>query len=247
MLVDYLKYGLKAGIVAGIALGLFMVFVGNPLVGAAELFEEGHGAEAAGADGGTAVSAAVTNTVSIAGAVAMAILIGVVFGVAYYFLEPAIPGSPDTKSYLLAAAGFITLSGAPWLALPPQPPGVEQALPTDVRIAWYVVLIAAGAVACGAAGYAYNRVRSRSKGLAVLAALVPLAALPIVALAVPANPVGGPLPDELAVAFRGVVAFGQAFMWLVLASTHVWVRRHEHTDQRPAGSEEGDWDVTPAD
>lgn len=249
MLVEYLKYGLKAGLVAGIAFGLFMIVVGTPLVGAAELFEEGHehGADEAGTDGGESMSAVITNATSVAGAVVMALLFGAVFGVVYYFLEPAIPGAADTKSYLLAAAGFVTVSGAPWLVLPPQPPGVEQALGTDVRLALYVGFVVAGAVACALAGYAYNRVRSHSKGLAFLAAAVPLVVLPLVALAAPPNPVSGPLPDQLAVAFRGVVAFGQAFLWLVLAGAHNWVRRRELTDRTAPAPEDRDWDISAAD
>jgi predicted cobalt transporter CbtA len=189
MLVEYLKYGLKAGVIAGIALGLFMVFVGNPLVGAAELFEEGHdaddghGAEASGGDGGVAISVAVTNTVSIAGAVAMAVLLGAVFGVAYYVLEPAIPGAGDTQSYLLAAAGFVTVSGAPWLVLQPQPPGVEGALATDARMTIYAGMMVAGLVTCGLAlGAPLVGVRGLlgAHGMALLVVLSLLSAVVVV-------------------------------------------------------------------
>lgn len=95
MLVDYLVRGAKAGVVAGLAFGLFVAVVANPLVGVAETFEhDGHTAgngdhhDAAGA-----TSAVTTGAVSVAGGVLWGLLLGVVaFGAGFYLLEPALPG-----------------------------------------------------------------------------------------------------------------------------------------------------------
>jgi len=219
MFTRYIFRGMKAGVVGGLAFGLFVALVGNPFIGYAETFEEG------GHGHGPVVSGAVTTGVSIVGGVLVGMLLGaVVLGVGYYFLEPAIPGEGGSKSYLLATAGFVTVSGAPWLILPPQPPGVEQSLAVGTRLAVYAVMMVAGAVACGLAGYVYNQSRARAGRLtAVAGALVPLGLLLVVAFLMPVNAVSGPIPSDLAAVFRTVVGVGQAGLWLALASAHAWL------------------------
>lgn len=223
MLTKYVLRGVKAGFVGGIVYGAFVALVGNPLIRYAETFEEG------GHAGEPVVAGPVTNTVSVVGGVLFGILLGaVVFGAIYYFLEPALPGTGGTKSFLLAGAAFITVSGAPWLVLPPQPAGVDQALPTGVRITWYVIMMVIGAVACGLALAVYNRLRPRiGRPGATVSALVPFVLVFAVALVAPENSVSGPVPDGLAEVFRGVTAVGQLGLWLVLASTHVWLLQRD--------------------
>lgn len=225
MLVDYVTRGLKAGVVAGIAFGAFVALVATPLIRYAETFEHGHGA-------GPVVSGTVTTTVSVAGGVLLGILFGgVVLGAAFYFLEPLIPGAAGTKSYVLAAAGFMTVSGAPWLLFPPQPPGVEQALSTDVRLTWYLVMMLVGGLGCGLSGYVYTRLRTSSgRPTAFIGALATFALVPLVAAFGPTNPVSGPIPVELATAFRTVTVAGQVGLWFVLASVHAWLLRRDRFD-----------------
>jgi predicted cobalt transporter CbtA len=151
-----------------------------------------------------------------------------VFGLAYYFLEPALPGRPDTQSYLLAGAGFLTVSGAPWLALPPQPPGVEQALPTETRIIWYGALMLTGVITSGAAIAAYSRLANRYGQMIGLAGgVLPLLSLGAIVLVVPANPTTSPAPDVLVAAFRWTVVAGQLGLWIVLAGSHTWFLRRD--------------------
>lgn len=235
MLTSYLVRGAKAGLVGGAVYGLFIALVGNGLVAFAETFEEagsGHTHEAAG----PVVPEATTLAVSVLSGVLWGLLLGLVaFGFLYYFLEPMIPGARDTKSYVLGAAGFITVSGAPWLILPPQPPGIEQALGTDTRITWYAIAMVLGALACLLSMYIYNRLSvQRTKAWAIVAAAETFALLAIPVVAAPANPVSGPIPEGLAVTFRWMVVFGTVLLWVVLASTHAWlVGRAEGTTQVP--------------
>jgi predicted cobalt transporter CbtA len=255
MFFEYLKRGLVAGLVAGLAFGVFMAFVGNPFVGyadalahgeghAAETGGDGHHEEAEGAheesghhgteSSGSVVSMAMTKLVSVLASGFWGLLFGAAaFGIAFYFLEPAIPGAAGTKSYLMAAAGFVTVSGAPWLALPPVAPGMQQALPTETRLLVYGGMMVAGAAACGLAGYAYNRLREDyGRPLAVVVAAVPLAALLVAVPLAPANPTTGDVPATLAAAFRGFVVFGQLGLWFVLASVHAWLQRRSD-DETP--------------
>lgn len=222
MLPKYLKRGLVAGLIAGIVLAVFTLAVGTPFMGYAEEFEH---AEESSAHAGDELSAATTGAIGTAASILWGLLLGVVaFGLGYYFLEPAIPGAVDTRSYLLAAVGFVTVSGAPWLVFPPQPPGVEQALSTDTRLVWYLIMMVAGALACGLAGYAYDRLSGRGV-LSIAGALAPFALLAFPVVLAPPNPVESTVPDAVAASFRGLVVFGQLGLWFVLASIHAWLCR----------------------
>jgi predicted cobalt transporter CbtA len=218
MATDYLRRGLLAGLAGGLVHGAYVAFVGNNLIAVAEGFEQGHG------HGGAAVSEATTTAVSIGAGVLWGVLFGIlVFGVGYYLLEPLLPGGEGTRSYLLGAAGFVTASGAPWLVLPPVAPGVEQSLPTGTRTAWYVGMMALGALVCGGAVLAYRRLADRRRAVALAGAAVPFALLAVPVALAPANPLHGHVPAALATTFRAVVVAGQLLLWGALAASHAWL------------------------
>lgn len=224
MFSEYATRGATAGLVAGIVFGAFVALVGDPLVALAEgLAPHEHGHEEA---------ALVTTATSVGGGVVWGLLAGLVLGVVYYFLEPALPGALDARSYLLAAGGFVVVSGAPWLALPPRPAGIEQTLGTDVRLFWYGTMMVAGVAACGLALLTYRR--AERSGAPTVVALLPFGLLVVPALLAPANPVGA-TADGLVATYRGMIATGQLLFWGTLASTHAWLCRRsaELTDGGP--------------
>jgi len=159
MLVDYLERARPRRRDRRIAYGAYMAFVANPLIGYGRLAEGGEHAHEAGehahaaGEHAHAVSEATTAAVSIGSGVLWGILLGGVFALGFYFLEPALPGRGNVKAYVLAGAGFLTVSVAPWLVLPPTVPGAEQAYDPTLRIAIYVGLIAVGAVVASASIY----------------------------------------------------------------------------------------------
>lgn len=252
MLADHLMRGVKAGLVAGLVFGLFAAAVATPLVAFAdgtnhaaaggdhghEVESGHHEAEGGHADGaghhGAAVPTAVDGAVSVlAGGLWAVLLGGGVFGVGYYLLEPAIPGTGASKSYVLGAAGFVTVSGAPWLVLPPVAPGVEQSLPVETRLPLYGGMMVAGALACLLAGGAYNRLRaSRGRAVAAGGAALPFGLLAVPAALAPTNAVDGALAPELRVGLTGLFVFGQLLLWGCLAATHARFR--------PTGPSAGD-------
>jgi len=188
-----------------------------------------HGHEAEARHGGeeeghhdTAVSMAVNKTVSVISGGLWAVLLGgVVFGIGFYFLEPVIPGTGAIKSYLLGLAGFVTVSGAPWLVLPPVAPGAQQSIPVETRLLLYGGMMVAGALACVLSGYVYNRlVESNGRALATIGGLLPLGLLAVPAVLAPTNTVEGALSPELGAGLTGLFVFGQVLVWLLLASAH---------------------------
>lgn len=236
MLAEYVLRGLKAGVLAGLVFGLFVALVANPLVAFAD--ELGHGETAIeaghehdGSSGDGVVPSAVTNAVSVVSGVLWGILLGAtVFGAGFYLLEPILPGGPKSviSDSAMAAAGFLSVSGVPWLLLPPQPPGVQQFLAVSTRIRLYAGLLLLGTVCCLLALFVFDRLsrkRGRSTALAAVTALLPFGLLAVPVVLAPANPVENPLPPELSAGLVGMTVFGQLLLWAVLASAHAWLRR----------------------
>ncbi|HMB49554.1 MAG TPA: CbtA family protein [Natronoarchaeum rubrum] len=227
MLLDSLRRGVGAGAIAGGAYGALLALVVNPLVSHVERAGHDHGHAHAGEP---AVSAATTAAASVGGGVLWGLLLGAGFGVAFYLLEPALPGADAAKPYLLAATGFLTVSGVPWLALPPVAPGAEHALDTGTRLAIYAGAMLVGAAACALSLGAYRRVRAdRSRVVAATAAAAPLALCALASLAVPGGTAGGP-PAALATAFRWLVVVGQIGLWALLAGAFARLRRRADPD-----------------
>jgi predicted cobalt transporter CbtA len=217
MPTDYLERGALAGAAGGLAYGLFLATVGNSFTAGLETFGHDHG-------GGPAVSELTTAAASVGGGVLWGLLFGIVgFGVVYYLFEPTLPGDTATKRVAVAAAGFLTVSGAPWSVLPPQPPGVEQALTTETRLLWYGGMMAVGALVVGLCGLASRRTAERSQIVHAGATLLPLALLAVPMLFAPENPVRSDVPASLVSAYRWTVVFGQLLLWATLAGVHAWL------------------------
>ncbi len=225
MIGNSFERGVAAGLVAGLAYGLFLALVGNPLVEHME-----HAAHDHGHEHGHAVSELTTAVVSVGSGVLWGVLLGAAFGVAYYLFEPSLPGAGSTKAFVLAGAGFLTVSGLPWLALPPVAPGTEQALATDVRLAIYGGLMILGATIAALSIALYGRARAeRGRFGAAALALVPFALCVIPVVLVPTNVVAAP---DLAGAFGWLVVLGQVALWTILAG--VYARLDRRGDETPS-------------
>lgn len=216
---DALRRGTIAGAVGGGAYGLYVALVGNLLVAHAEELahhghEHGHGHEA------TVVADGVTSVVSVGGSAALGLLFGlVVFGFVGYLLEPALPDRGG--SFLLGLGGFLTVSGVPWLVLPPAAPGVETAMSTEFALYLYAGLMAVGAVACLASGWVYHRLAEYGRPVGTAAALVVfVTTVGIAAIAVPSPAYESTLPATFEAAYVGSVVIGQLGLWGIAATVH---------------------------
>ncbi|MFQ3285561.1 CbtA family protein [Natronomonas sp.] len=221
MIADYLRRGVAAGGVAGIAYGLYIALVGNPLSTYVE-----HAAHDHAHGGGGLVSETTTAVVSAGSGLLWAILLGGIFAVALYLLEPALPGSDDVRSYVLAGAGFLTVSGVPWLALPPAAPGAVHQYPIGVRMQAYVGLVVLGAITAAATILAYKRGTRRHVGIGVIASVVPvLAVAAVLTIAAPTVTTYPEHPADLVAAYQGLTILTQAGLWLLVAGSFNALRR----------------------
>lgn len=224
MIHEYLQRGVFAGAVAGLAYGLYVAIVANPLTEYVDDAAHGHGHGHEHAD--SLVSETTTALVSAGSGMLWAIFLGGVFAVALYLFEPALPGRGDTKAYVLAGAGFLTVSVVPWIVLPPAAPGAEHAYGIDLRLGLYVGLVALGAITAAAAVSAYNRGAQRSVGFGFAAGAVPIllaaGALTIAAPTVTTHP---GLSTDLVTAYQGLAVLSQAALWLLIAAAFVGLRR----------------------
>ena len=226
MIVEYLVRGVKAGVVAGLLFGLLLALVANPVLGYADGL--GHESEPHDHEEPTATQhdslVSLSNGISVVSGVLWGVLLGAVgFGVAFYFLEPIVPGSGPVKSYVFATAGFLTTSAAPWLAVPPAPPGTVHPLGVQTRLLLYGGMMLAGAVAVVTSMLLYGRLQANSDlatPIAVAGGLVPVVALPVVASALPADQTTVTVPATLADGAVGLTIFGQVLLWVTLAVAH---------------------------
>lgn len=238
MIHEYFQRGVAAGVIAGLAYGLYMMFVGNPLSEYVEAAAGGHEGGHAHGGAGSLVPETTTAAVSATSGVLWAVLLGGAFAVALYLLEPALPGRGDVKAYVLAGVGFFSVSVTPWLVFPPAAPGAVYQYPIDTRIAVYLGLVVVGIGLSAAAIGAYKRFAPRHVGLGVLAGsapiLVAVVVLPVLAPTAATHP---DLPADLVAAYRGLVVLSQAALWLLLAGAFTRLRRWADGDRSAASTE----------
>lgn len=218
--LDAVKRGLGAGAIAGVIYGAYLGIVQTPLI---EYMEElAHHGDGHGHDHGHEHLVGETAALigGIGGGILWGLLLGAAFGVAYYLFEPALPGG-RLRAYVLAGFGFVTVSGAPWLVLPPAAPGVDQALSTDVRLVLYGGLMIVGALVCVTSVLAYRATQSRStRRLALTAGVTPVALLIVAGVLAPTYGTTG-APADLIATFQATALVGQLSLWLLLAAAFV--------------------------
>lgn len=234
MIADYFQRGVVSGVAAGVIYGAYMVFVGNPLT--EYLHDAGHDHGHTDDHGhahehGQTISESLNFVVSAGSGVLWATLLGGLFAVALYLFEPSLPGSTSAKAYLMAGAGFLSVSVTPWLVLPPAAPGSEHLYAVDARLGIYAGLAVLGAVVSAAAVVAFKRADSRTLG--VVSAAVPILAVVIVLpLATPTAVTHPDLAGEVVSVYRALAAFSQAGIWVLIAASFNRLRRDADRSDR---------------
>lgn len=231
MLFASLKRGVLAGGVAGIAYGLFIAFFANPLISLIEHSQHGHSHAPEDAH---VVAESTTAIVSVGSGLLWAVLLGGCFGIAYYLLEPALPGRGTGRPLVLAGSGFLTISVVPWLVLPPFAPGAVHVLSTDVRFMLYGALVVLGAAIAVGAVRIYKRLAPRSRTLGIAGGVLPVVTAILVIPTVSPSLVTHPTLSETAVAaYRAIVVVSQGSIWLLIAVTFSWLQRRTLFEATP--------------
>ena len=120
---------------------------------------------------------------------------------------------------VLAGAGFVTVSVAPWTVLPPATPGMEPLYGSALRVPLYLGLVGVGGLVAATSVLGYTRAsRAHGRGVGALVAVLPLATLGLFSIAAPPTLVGGDAPAGLSAAFRWLVGFSQAGLWALIAA-----------------------------
>jgi cobalt transporter subunit CbtA len=217
MITRTLLTGLLAGLAAGIVLTLLYVGKIQPLILAAESYEQGRDAS---------LSAPFMRYVDT-------FLFNILHGVGFGMLLAAaltVRGRPAgvARGMLWGAAGFAAFVLAPSAGLPPELPGAIRA-PLENRQIWWILTAAATA---GGIGLIAFMARLPWKAAGVL-----LIMLPHIVGPPQATVYGGTLPAELAAAYVGILIGAMALFWIVLGSVAGWCHdRFVYGGAAPAAS-----------
>src|SRR6266540_3802534 len=167
-----LRRGLLAGLVAGLVSGVYLLFVGEPVIDQAIRLE----AAASGGAGAVELLSRGTQKFGLVGATTLyGVAVGGVFALAYQLLEPRMAaGTVWDKAVRLAAAGFGTLFLVPFLHYPANPPGVGD----PAELLWRARLASASgqALLWAAMGAAFGALAMRAERRAAGAAASPVRA-----------------------------------------------------------------------
>ena len=202
MITRTLLTGLLAGLAAGAVLTLLYIGKIQPLLLAAEAYEQGVD---------SALSAPFMRFFDT-------FLFNILNGVGFGLLMAALlvmRGRPAGvgPGVLWGAAGFAVFVLAPAVGLPPELPGSIKA-PLEERQVWWLLTAAATA---GGIGLLVLQARRMWKGVGILLIL-----LPHIVGAPQTDVYGGTLPAELAGVYVGVSIGTMALFWVVLGGVAGW-------------------------
>ena len=232
-LLALVKTGAVAGLVAGLALGLFHFVVSEPIIDEAIALEEAALAaqgETAGESEGPIVSRGAQKGMLVLGSGLLGVLIGVVFAGAYRLTRTYLPGADDLlKVGALAVTAWWSVAFLPFLKYPANPPAVGDPETIYLRQTIYVVFLVLSVVAVVIAVAAHRRLRGMGWG-GTAASLSALGLYGVLATALfvlmPPNPDEVMIPAGLLWNFRIASLFGAMFQWGVLGGAFglIWRR-----------------------
>ncbi|HET9873369.1 MAG TPA: CbtA family protein [Propionibacteriaceae bacterium] len=228
----FLVRGLLAGLLAGIAAFGVAYVIGEPSVTAAIALEESVPADQAthshqdqtaptATGDGAVIPRSLQSTLGLLTATVVAgVTLGGLFGVLGGIALGRF-GSVSVRATMLGAtaAGFVTLYGVPFLAYPPNPPGVGSGDTIEARTASYFLLVAISVLAAVVAVLAGRSLHPRIGGwyawLTGLAAYLVLS-LAAVALMPHFDEVPARFPATVLYDFRTASFIIQLSLWTVL-------------------------------
>lgn len=220
----YVRWGVLAGLVAGVAMAVFLLIVGEPSIRRALAIEAAQaGDEAAGE--------MFSRGVQVAGGALACLLyglcLGAVFGVVYGALRQRFLAVGGFAGALrLGLLGYVAIVLVPGLKYPANPPAVGDPATIGARTAAYITLLLASILAIVAADRMWwsltrRGVTSESRALAVGAAWALLIGATYVLW--PASPDPVTAPATLIWHFRIASLGGALVLWMTLAGVFGWI------------------------
>jgi len=211
---------LPVGLLAGLGSALLLTVTGEPLVRAAIAIEEAAAANASSSTEPELVTRSVQSGFGLFAALGLAgAAFGLLFGLAYWGLRHAQP-HPFRRALWTGAILFGSLSLAPWLKYPPNPPAVGDPATLGRRQGLYVSLIALslalGLCATALAGLLRRRGWPEHRRVAAVAAAVALA-FGVALVLLPPAPDAVSVPATLIWRFRLASLGGNAVLWGLLS------------------------------
>lgn len=233
----YLRTGAIAGIVAGVALALFLVTVGERSLGQAVQLQTIR----AIADTGSAPDQMFTRggqlLGGILGSVVFGLGLGAVFGAVFAATRHRLPGRDDLQRALwLAVGALVILWVVPAIKYPPNPPGVGDPATITRRTMLWLTLVG-WSLLCAWATTRLGKwlsARGMTTPACLSAQIVTYVGLIVIASsALP--PTGDPVtvPANLIWHFRLSSIAGQVIMWVVLGMTFGWLEWRRESQSHP--------------
>lgn len=214
MLRIYLVRGVAAGLLAGLASGLFAYFFGEPQVERALALEAGGFNEI--------VSRPVQRFGLVVAVVLYGTAIGAVFGLVFASLRDRMAAPDDWgRSLRLSAALFAGLFFLPFLKYPADPPGTGDPSNVGVRTVVYLVTVAVCVSAVFVAWSVGRALREQGTGPVVRQALVGAGFVGVLAgffLTLPPATNPGGFPGDVLWDFRVSTLGTQALLWATLGT-----------------------------
>jgi len=237
----YVRRGAATGLLAGLALAVFLLAVGERSLGQAVSLQTSRTLAQTGAAPEQMFSRPAQILGGALGAMVFGAGLGAIFGTAFAALRHRLPGQEDwQRAMWLAAGGWVVLWAAPAAKYPPNPPGIGDPATITRRTLLWLTLVAWSLVAAWSSVRLGRWLKARgAPDPARLSGqvLVYVALVVVAALALP--PTGDPIsaPANLVWHFRMASAGGQLVMWSVLGMAFgmlAW--RGDHRRTGPAGT-----------
>lgn len=214
MMGGYIRRGAIAGVAGGMASALFLLLVGESVIGDAIRLEE---ARAGGGD--PMFSRGVQTLGGALGMIFVSVALGVIFSASFAAVRHRLPGRDDwQRSISWAAMAFVVVYLVPFAKFPPNPPAVGDPDTIDERTLLYIAILAWSIGAAWAAARLGTWLRCRDlpdpvRLSAVAGAFVVLVAIGYVV--VPGSPDAVTAPATLIWRFRLASAGGALTLWAV--------------------------------
>ena len=215
MLGSFMRRGVIAGLAGGAASALFLLLVGERVIGDAIDLEEKHGG-----GGGQELYTRGTQVFGGAlGVILVSIALGLIFATTFAAVRHRLAGRNDwQRAIIWAATAFVVVYLVPFAKYPPNPPSVCDPSTIDERTILYFAVLAWSIGAAFLALRLGQWMRSRQYGeparlSAVAAAWIVLVAIGFMVL--PGSPDAVMAPATLIWRFRLASAGGALLLWAV--------------------------------